>query len=58
MFPAIGGSELLVIMLVVLLVFGSKRLPELARDLGKAIREFKKSADEIRREIDLHDDTK
>jgi sec-independent protein translocase protein TatA len=56
MFPSIGMPELLVIMLVVLLLFGSKRLPELARGLGKSIREFKKATDEVKKEIDLSDD--
>lgn len=42
-----GGSEWLVILLVVLLLFGAKRLPELARGLGKSIREFKKATSEV-----------
>jgi len=39
----IGGPEVLLIMLVALLLFGSQRLPDLARSLGKSIREFKKA---------------
>ena len=39
----IGFWELLVILAIVLLIVGTKRLPELARSLGKAIREFQKS---------------
>jgi sec-independent protein translocase protein TatA len=39
-----SGPELLVIILVVLLLFGAKKLPELAQGLGKGIREFKKAA--------------
>ena len=42
-----GGSEWMVILLVVLLLFGAKRLPELARGLGKSIREFKKATSEV-----------
>lgn len=42
-----GGSEWFVILLVVLLLFGAKRLPELARGLGKSIREFKKATSEV-----------
>lgn len=42
-----GGQEWLVILLVVLLLFGAKRLPELARGLGKSIREFKKATSEV-----------
>ena len=43
----IGWSEYLVIFLVVLLLFGAKRIPEIARSLGKASREFKNARDEI-----------
>lgn len=42
MLPNVGPWEMVVILLVVLLVFGAKRLPEVARGLGKGIREFKK----------------
>ncbi len=56
MFPAMGMPEMLVIMVVVLLLFGAKRLPELARGIGKSIREFKKAAEDVRREIDITDD--
>jgi len=56
MFPGVGMSELLVIFVVVLLLFGSKKLPELARGLGKSMREFKKAADDVKKEIDIHDD--
>lgn len=53
MFPAIGMPEMLVIMLVILLLFGSKRLPELARGIGKSMREFKKAAEDVKKEIDI-----
>ncbi len=56
MFPAMGMPEMLVIMVVILLLFGAKRLPELARGLGKSIREFKKAAEDVKREIDISDD--
>lgn len=42
-----GGSEWIIILLVVLLLFGAKRLPELAKGLGKSIREFKKATSEV-----------
>jgi TatA/E family protein of Tat protein translocase len=48
MFGSIGLPELLLILAVALLVFGPKKLPEVGRSLGKAIREFKKSTDEIK----------
>ncbi|MCR5246434.1 MAG: twin-arginine translocase TatA/TatE family subunit [Paludibacteraceae bacterium] len=41
LFLGLGGSELLVIMLVVLLLFGGKKIPELMRGLGKGVRSFK-----------------
>lgn len=43
----LGMTELLVIMVVVLLVFGAKRLPEIGSSMGKGIREFKKSLTEM-----------
>ncbi len=43
----IGGQELIIIFLIILLLFGAKKLPELAQGLGKGIREFKKAAREI-----------
>ena len=52
---AIGMQEMILIFLVVLLLFGSKRLPELARGLGKGIREFKKATSDLRDELDISD---
>jgi sec-independent protein translocase protein TatA len=52
MFSGIGGSEVLIIMLAVLVLFGSKRIPEFARALGKASREVRKAVRQIRDEID------
>lgn len=43
----IGGPELLVIFLIVLLFFGARRLPELARGLGKSMKEFKKATQDV-----------
>ena len=48
----LGMTELLVIMVVVLLVFGAKRLPEIGSSMGKGIREFKKSIKEVQSSID------
>jgi len=50
-FSSIGPMELLVIFLVILLLFGAKRIPEIARGLGKGIREFKSATKEIADEI-------
>ena len=49
---SIGGWEVFVILLVVLLLFGAKRLPELARGLGKGIREFKGAVEGVEKELD------
>lgn len=48
----IGGWELILIMFVILLLFGARKIPELARGLGKGIREFKDASSEIKREIE------
>ncbi|MBI3873269.1 MAG: twin-arginine translocase TatA/TatE family subunit [candidate division Zixibacteria bacterium] len=52
----IGVQELLLIFLVVLLLFGAKRIPDIAHSLGKGVREFKKAMDsandELTRSID------
>ncbi|MFC3560964.1 twin-arginine translocase TatA/TatE family subunit [Pedobacter jamesrossensis] len=50
-FLNMGGSEIVLILGVVLLLFGGKKLPELARGLGKGIREFKDASDGVKREI-------
>lgn len=50
-----GLPEILLIFLVVLLVFGAKRIPEIARGIGKGIREFKDATNEISREFDMED---
>jgi sec-independent protein translocase protein TatA len=47
----LGGPDLLVILLIVLILFGAKKLPELAKGMGQAIKEFNKAKDEIDREI-------
>lgn len=47
----IGGGELLLIFLVFLILFGAKRIPELARGLGKGIREFRNATKEIQEDL-------
>jgi len=47
-----GGTELFVIVLVIILLFGAKKIPELARGLGRGIREFKDATKEIKSEIE------
>ncbi|RFP66078.1 twin-arginine translocase TatA/TatE family subunit [Hymenobacter lapidiphilus] len=48
----IGGAELMLIMVVILIFFGANKIPELARGLGKGIREFKDASREIRSEVE------
>ena len=50
--PQLGFQELLVILLIVLLVFGAKRLPEMGAAIGKGIREFKKSMKDVQGSIE------
>ena len=47
-----GGMEWILIVLVVLIFFGAKKIPELARGLGKGIREFKDATKEVKKEIE------
>lgn len=47
----IGGSELFIIILAVVILFGAKRIPEIARGLGKGIREIKNATSDIQEEI-------
>jgi sec-independent protein translocase protein TatA len=49
-----GGSELLIILAIVILLFGAKKIPDLASGLGKGIREFKKASrgDEDKKELE------
>ncbi|WP_423130419.1 Sec-independent protein translocase subunit TatA/TatB [Gaoshiqia sp. Z1-71] len=47
----ISGGEIVMVMLLALLFFGSKSIPDIARVLGKGVREFKKATNEIKREI-------
>jgi len=56
MIGSLGFQELLVILLIVLVLFGARRIPEVGRSLGKGIREFKKATREITADIDLDDD--
>lgn len=54
---SLGPTEMIFVMVVLLLIFGAKRLPELGSGLGKGIREFKRSMREINSEIERTGDT-
>ena len=51
MFSGIGTFEILIILFIILLLFGAKKLPELAKGLGKGINEFKKASNDIKEEV-------
>jgi sec-independent protein translocase protein TatA len=55
LFGSFGGQEILIILVLVLLLFGAKRLPELARSLGQGIKEFRKSVKEISEDTESED---
>jgi TatA/E family protein of Tat protein translocase len=54
----IGPQELLVILIVGLLVLGPKRLPEIARSLGKGLAEFRRASSDLRQSLALEDEPK
>jgi sec-independent protein translocase protein TatA len=56
MFENIGFGELLMILVVVLVLFGAKKIPELAKGLGKGISEFKKGLKDVENEINTSTD--
>lgn len=49
----IGGQELIVILVIALIVLGPKKLPDLAKTLGKAFGDFQRATDDLKREMDL-----
>ena len=51
----LGGGEILIIVLVVLLLFGSKKIPDLMKGLGKGVRSFKDGINDIQQEIEQTD---
>ena len=53
----IGAGEIVIVALVVLLLFGGKRIPELMKGIGKGVRSFKDGMKEIEKDIDLDADT-
>ena len=55
-FRDIGAPGVIILILVALLIFGPKRLPELGEAIGKMIREFKKSVSDIENKIDKKDE--
>jgi TatA/E family protein of Tat protein translocase len=52
MFGSIGMPELIIILVIALIIFGPRKLPELGRSLGKSIGEFKKASNELQRTLE------
>jgi len=49
----IGGQELIIILVLALILLGPKKLPDIAKSLGKAMGEFQRASDDLKKEIDL-----
>ncbi len=58
MFGNIGWGEIIIIMVIILLLFGARRIPEVMRSLGTGVREFKKSMTEVTSEIEKQPEEK
>ena len=52
MFGSIGTPELLVILVIALIIFGPRKLPELGRSLGRSLKEFKRASNELTNTLD------
>ena len=49
----LGGTEILIVLFVALLLFGGRRLPELARTIGRGLAEFRRATQDVQREVSL-----
>lgn len=55
MFGNMGATEIILIVLAILILFGAKKIPELAKGIGKGMKEFKKAVREVEEDIQLDD---
>ena len=55
LFGNIGVPELIIIVLLILLLFGAKRIPDLMKSMGKGVRSFKEGINEIEKDINTED---
>jgi len=55
MFGSLGAPEIILIILAILILFGAKKIPELAKGIGKGMKEFKKAVKEVEEDINLDD---
>lgn len=58
MFANLGMTEILIIVFVLLILFGGKKIPELAKGFGKGIRQFKNELKDVEKEFDIREDIK
>ena len=56
MFGSIGGTEILVIMVIALLIFGPRKLPELGKSIGRGLSEFKRASNDLKRSLEERND--
>lgn len=56
MFGNLGATEIILIVLVILLLFGAKKIPELAQGIGKGMKEFKKAVKDVEEEVKKTDE--
>ena len=54
----LGGNEVIIVLAIILLLFGGRKIPELMRGLGKGVKEFKNATNDIKEEIEDIDPTK
>jgi sec-independent protein translocase protein TatA len=52
MIPSIGMPELMIILVIALIIFGPRKLPELGRSLGRSLQEFKRASNELKNTLD------
>lgn len=55
MFGNLGATEIILIVLAILILFGAKKIPEFAKGIGKGMKEFKKAVKEVEEDIQLSD---
>lgn len=57
MFGSLGATEILLIVLAILILFGAKKIPEFAKGIGKGMKEFKKAVKDVEEEIKIDDNS-
>jgi len=57
MFGSLGATEILLIVLAILILFGAKKIPEFAKGIGKGMKEFKKAVKDVEEEIKIDENS-